>query len=135
MFYSQFGCGCVGGLQGVLGLHIITHFSHHYGCVCSLKHKWVSSASILSVSLTNYSLSLLATCFSLVHLTTHLTSNHSSQWLHRNNNPASWIHSACVVYSSLVSSSANSAIISCTQMSFSSCDVSTRKTVSFLSQG
>lgn len=40
-----------------------------------------------------------------------------------------------VVYSSLVSSSANSAMMSCTQMSLSSCEVSTRKTVNFLSQG
>lgn len=38
-------------------------------------------------------------------------------------------------YSSLVGSSANSAMMSCTQMSLSSCEVSTRKTVSFLSQG
>lgn len=39
------------------------------------------------------------------------------------------------VYSSLLSSSANSDMMSCTQMSFSSCDVSTRKTVNFLSHG
>lgn len=38
-------------------------------------------------------------------------------------------------YSSFVSSSANSAMMSWTQMSLSSCDVSTRNTVSFLSQG
>lgn len=46
-----------------------------------------------------------------------------------------WQDSTSVVYSSLLSSSANSAMMSCTQMSFSSCEVSTRKTVSFLSQG
>lgn len=38
-------------------------------------------------------------------------------------------------YSSLFGSSANSAMMSCTQMSLSSCEVSTRNTVSFLSQG
>lgn len=40
-----------------------------------------------------------------------------------------------LVYISFVSSSANSAMMSCTQMSLSSCEVSTRKTVNFLSQG